>query len=302
MSKETAVAVVEKSEREVAFVPFGARDEIKLNITLVRRFMSPRTKSGAQATDEDCMKFIMLCKARGLNPWEGDAFLQGYDSQDGPKFSLITAHQAFLKRAEINKDFDGMESGVVTIDEDGELKEYQGDFVLPNQTLVGGWARVFKKSQGRPIYKRLKLGVFDTGLSRWKKDPAGMIVKCSEADALRTAFPTAVGALYIEEETKGFIDISEPERPEKVKLSMPENRQIDIPKVPDNPRPTDRTVESFVVQECGRSFDDLKRAIQDSGWPMPVDTWSGFWDISAEDGKKLLNAQHGLRLKMGAQE
>ena len=68
------------------------------------------------------------------------------------------------------------------------------------ETLLGGWAKVFRKDRGRPIYKRLKLQTFNTGRSHWAKDPAGMIVKCTEADALRTSFPTHLGGLYTQEE------------------------------------------------------------------------------------------------------
>merc|ERR1711991_914366 len=59
------------------------------------------------------MDFLMLCRARKLNPFEGDAYLVGYDSKDGAKFSLITSHQALLKRAELCQQFDGMESGLI---------------------------------------------------------------------------------------------------------------------------------------------------------------------------------------------
>ena len=95
------------------FVPLGASDEIKLTVAMVRQFVAVPTKSKKEASDIDCIKFIALCKARRLNPFEGDAYLIGYDSQDGPKFNLITAHQAFLKRAEQSPDYDGMTSGLI---------------------------------------------------------------------------------------------------------------------------------------------------------------------------------------------
>jgi len=188
------------SSKEVEFVPVGSRDPIKLSVAIVRNFIAQKTRSGAEASDADCMKFVMLCKVRGLDPWQGDAYLQGYDSSNGPTFTLITAHQAFLKRAEINKSFDGMQSGVVCTDEDGNLLEYEGDLVLQGHTLVGGWARVFFKNRSRPMFKRLKLASYDKGFSRWKVDPAGMIVKCAEADALRSAFPNTLGGMYLEAE------------------------------------------------------------------------------------------------------
>lgn len=197
-------------ERTTEYVPFGQRggDRLTLSVSIVRRFLCEPTRSGKVCSDADAIRFIMMCKARQLNPFEGDAFLLGYDTQDGAKFSLVTAHQAFLKRAEGNPNFDGMESGVVVLGEEtddaGELSEVlverQGDLVEEGERIVGGWARVFRKDRKIPTYRRLSLATFSTGQSRWKKDPAGMIVKCAEADALRSSFPTTIGALYLEQE------------------------------------------------------------------------------------------------------
>ena len=105
----TALTTSTKQELSVEYFPLNSSDKIKLTSAIVRKFVASKTRSGAEASDVDCMKFMALCKARALNPFEGDAYLQGYDSKDGPKFTLITAHQAFLKRAESNPDFDGME-------------------------------------------------------------------------------------------------------------------------------------------------------------------------------------------------
>lgn len=220
-----------RQEREIEYTPVGSADKIKMSTSLVKRYIAQKTRSGAEASEEDCMRFVMLCKVRGLNPWEGDAFLQGYDSKDGPKFTLITAHQAFLKRAEINPQFDGMESGVLVEDQDGNLQEIQGDFYTDSQKLIGGWARVHIKNRKIPVYRRLKLSTFDTGQSRWAKDPGGMIVKCAEGDALRSAFPTSLGGMYMQEEQQSVIDVSEAaaaqpaKRGQKAQVALPKKRE-----------------------------------------------------------------------------
>lgn len=185
----------EALERTVEYVPFLAKDSIKLSVALVLQFLCKPTKSGKVCTDADAMRFVMLCKARGLNPWEGDAYLVGFDGQNGPEFNLITAHQAFLKRAEVNPKFVGMESGVMIKrpvpdqPERYELFELEGDFVDPDgDILVGGWAKVHREDRRMPIYRRIRLSTYDKGYSRWKVDPAGMIVKCfdEETEVLTT--------------------------------------------------------------------------------------------------------------------
>jgi phage recombination protein Bet len=225
----TEIIKADNGDKLVEYTPFGASEKIKLSAAIVRKFVASKTASGAEASDVDCTKFIMLCKSRGLNPFEGDAFLQGYDTRDGAKFSLITAHQAFLKRAEASPTYDGMESGVV-VNNDGEIEEYQGDMVLDGHVLIGGWAKVYRRDRAHPAYRRVALKTFDTKRSRWEKDPAGMIVKCAEADALRSSFPNSLAGLYMQPEQESVVDIT-PE-PEKPKRGRPATVKIDAPVAP----------------------------------------------------------------------
>src|SRR5262252_4048529 len=136
--------------RMVEFVPHGTNDKIKLSIELVKRLIAVKTRSGKTASDEDAFKFIMLCQARRLNPFEGDAYLIGYDGQQGATFSLITSHQAFLKRAELHPQYNGMESGVIVLRE-GAMVDLVGDFHLPNDQVLGGWATVYFKGREFPM-------------------------------------------------------------------------------------------------------------------------------------------------------
>jgi phage recombination protein Bet len=188
-----------KEQRLIEFVPFGTKDKISLSIAIVKRLIAVKTKTGKTCSDEDAFKFMLMCQARKLNPFEGDAYLIGYDSQSGPSFSLITAHQAFLKRAEVHNEFDGMESGTIVL-RNGEVIDLVGDWHMPNDNVLGGWATVFFKNRAHPMKKRLRLARFNKGFGIWRDDPAGMIVKCAEADALRSSFPTMLGGMFISEE------------------------------------------------------------------------------------------------------
>jgi phage recombination protein Bet len=189
----------EQEKQLVEFVPFGTKDKIQLSIEIVKRLVAVKTKTGKSCSDEDAFRFMLMCQARKLNPFEGDAFLIGYDSQGGPSFSLITAHQAFLKRAELHPEFDGMESGTIVM-RDKEMIDLVGDWHMPNDQILGGWATVYFKNRTHPMKKRLRLARFNKNYGIWRDDPAGMIVKCAEADALRSSFPTMLGGMYISEE------------------------------------------------------------------------------------------------------
>lgn len=202
-----------KEERKAIYTPLGETSEIELTIPLVRNFIAAKTKSGKTPPDEQIVKFIMLCKARELNPWVGDAYLVGFDSNDGPQFQLITAIQALFKRAELNPNYDGIESGVTVLTADGDIQDREGAFTLPQEGLVGGWARCHRKDQKTPCFARLKLETYSTGRSRWKSDPAGMIQKCSEAAVLRKAFPNSLGGLYVHEEMRQSLATTAPAPP-----------------------------------------------------------------------------------------
>lgn len=180
---ETKPAV--KEERLVEFVPVGCTDKIKLSVKIVQNLIAVPTRSGRTCSERDALKFIMLCAAKKLNPFESDAFLVGYDGKNGPEFSLITAHQALLKRCELHPEYDGMQSGVIVKHENGEnTTDLEGDFHLDEQVLVGAWAKVFFKTRKYPSTDRISLKAFikttsdGTPTKFWKENPAGQLVKC----------------------------------------------------------------------------------------------------------------------------
>ena len=187
-------------EKPVEYVPFMGHEPIKLSAAIVKNFLCKPTKSGALCDDRQAMRFVMLCQARQMNPFEGDAYIVGYDTKDGPEFNLITGIQTHLKRAETHPEYDGLESGVIVRTKSGEILDREGDFFLEDDFLLGGWATVYFKNRSHPMKKRLRLASFNKGYGRWKEDAAGMIVKCAEADALRSSFPTLLGGMYLEDE------------------------------------------------------------------------------------------------------
>jgi len=200
--------VVKKEEKAVEFIPFGASDKLRLTATMVRQFIAVPTKSGAMPTERDCIRFIMLCRGKRANPFEGDAFLIGYDSKNGPLFSLVCGIELFMKRAQAQPEYDGAESGVIIKSEEG-ITERCGALVLDGEQLVGGWARVHRKDRTHPEYKSVKLETYNSNWSRWITDAPGMIAKVALSQALRGAYPTALGGLYTQEEMERVTETGE---------------------------------------------------------------------------------------------
>lgn len=303
-------AVVPFAERETEYIPFMSKEPIRLSIGIIKNYICVPTKSGKVCDDRQAANFLMLCKTRLLNPFEGDAYLIGYDGKEGPTFSLITAHQAFLKRAEVHNEYDGMESGVIVQTKNGEIIDRKGDFFLDGETVLGGWAIVHFKTRTHPMEKRLKLATFNTGYSRWAKDPAGMIVKCAEADALRSAFPTSLGGMYLEEELrqddtpKHVVDLSSPPvGPARIRTNgkTPELTAPAADSTPTNPAGNHPEAAAPTVQ--GSSDQDVTGANEDAAYvtealqqDLTDDDLGKLRDFIEEGGRRHGDGwAHGLR-------
>lgn len=240
----TATVPVTQQQRNgvaITYTPVGESESITLTIDRVKEFLCIPTRSGTMPTNSQVMKYMMLCKAQSLNPWVNDAYLVGYDSKDGPSFSLIVSHQALLKRAECSPEYDGLESGVIVKVGD-QIVERQGKVTYDGEKLIGGWGRVHRKDRKISTYDSVNFKTYNTGRSRWAADPEGMIVKVAEAAALRKTFPSTLAAMYCAEEMERHKEdariesvaatTSEPQQPskplsrvEQAKAAKPAERQ-----------------------------------------------------------------------------
>lgn len=238
-------------DRSVEYIPFGATDKIKLSIAMVRTFIAVPTKSGALPSERDCLKFIMLCRGKRANPFEGDCFLIGYDSQNGPSFSLVCGIELFLKRAEQSDEYLGQKSGIVIDNAEGEIIEREGIIKRENEKLLGGWAKVFRKNHTEPHYKTVNFKTYDTGKSRWMKDPEGQIAKVALSQALRDAYPTAIGGLYTQEEMQRVTESGEGLLNIKETIAMPEEIKEQESTIADDPE-LNKELDAVAAKESGQ--------------------------------------------------
>ena len=205
MSTDTTQALTTTKETGIEFQPFGAEDKIRLTLDIVRKYCATPTKNGKLPEERDLMNFMMLCRSRRLDPFSGDAFLIGYEDRDGGvKWSLITSHAAFLKRATCSEKFQGMRSGVIVKDSANNIVDRVGDFFYDEDRLIGAWAIIDLGNLKHPVERRIRLSTFQKSFGQWQSNPGGMIVKCVEADALRSAFPTLLSGLYTSDEAPAY--------------------------------------------------------------------------------------------------
>lgn len=186
--------------------------EIKLTPTIVQQYI---VGTNAKITLPEFKMFTELCKVRKLNPFLKEAYLIKY-SEKQPA-SIVVGKDAILKRAVLNAKYDGMKSGIIVLDPKGNEIERRGTFKKENETLVGGWAEVYRKDWNHPSYASVAIDEViqkkgdGSPNSNWSKQPATMIEKVAKVRALREAFVEDLAGMYEAEEMNADLpEIQEP--------------------------------------------------------------------------------------------
>lgn len=184
-------------------VEFSANGEkVKLSPAIVRNYL---VNGNGQISDQEVVYFINLCKSQGLNPFIKDCYLIKYGTSPA---QMVVSKDVFLKRAERNSEFDGLDAGIIVINnESGELTYRKGAFYLKDrEEVVGGWADVFRKNVSHPTHIEVSFEEYagrtkDGKLnSQWSTKAATMIRKVAITQALRETFPNDFQQMYSEEE------------------------------------------------------------------------------------------------------
>ena len=197
VKNSVATAKQNPMDKKVTFDVNGRSVELSPNI--IKRYLV----SGGQITDQEAVAFLNLCKFAGLNPWLHEAYCIKFGSDPA---TMVTGKEAFLKRAEAHPAYDGAKAGVIVEAEDGELIYREGSFTRKEETLVGGWAEVFRKDKNHSMREEVSFDEYavrkkDGSLnSQWSKKPATMIRKVALVQALRESFPAYFGGMYTSEE------------------------------------------------------------------------------------------------------
>ena len=157
------------------------------------------------ATDQEAHMFLKLCQARNLNPFTNEVYLIKY--KEGMPASTVVGKDTFTRRAESNENFDGFEAGSILITESGEIERRNGACILPEEKLVGGWAKVHRKVRQYSFVSEVPFTeyagtTYDRASgqkvlnSMWNQHGPTMIRKVALVQALREAFPGELGGLY----------------------------------------------------------------------------------------------------------
>lgn len=174
--------------------------EIQLTPEIVRNYLVSGTKENV--TMQEVSMFINLCKYSGLNPWLREAYCIKYGNEPA---TMVVGKEAFMKRAEADPNYDGFEAGIIVMN-DGGLEYRTGTMYTKDETIIGGWAEVWRKDRAHSTRAEVSMEEYigrkkdGSPNGQWSKKPATMIRKVALVQALREAFPKALGGMYVAEE------------------------------------------------------------------------------------------------------
>lgn len=186
-------------KNEITFIANG------VNVTLTPETVKNYLVSGDKdkVTMQEVVMFMNLCKFNGLNPWLKEAYLIKFGNEPA---TIVAGKESFTKKAEANPKFDGFEAGIIVVNEDQELIYRNGSMKLPGETIVGGYAEVWRKDRSHSYREEVSFEEYagrkkDGTLNRqWASKPATMIRKVALVHALREAFPGTLGGMCSAEE------------------------------------------------------------------------------------------------------
>ena len=185
-------------EKSVEFSVSG--ENVVLNGTVVKKYL---TRGNEDVADQEVVMFINLCRYQKLNPFLNEAYLVKFK---GSPAQIITSKEAYMKKAESNENYDGLRAGII-VQRGDKIHELEGSFTLSDDTLLGGWAEVYRKDRKHPYKAKVGLDEYNKGQSTWKKMPKTMVRKVAIVQSLREAFPAELGALYVEEESNAVNNV-----------------------------------------------------------------------------------------------
>lgn len=198
--------VAQARQQNEAMQPVASSDPVEIEAMDGQRmtvtFDDVRNFICKEATIAECRIFLETCKQYHLNPFTKEAYLIHYDNKNGDTAStIVLGKTCYMKMAEAHPQYDGFEAGLILQDDvAGEIYHREGSIIYAGETLLGGWAKTYRKDRSRPFYEEVSFSEYDTKKSLWVTKPATMIRKVALVHTLREAFPATFGGLIDESE------------------------------------------------------------------------------------------------------
>ncbi len=169
--------------------------------------------------------FAYACQRSGLDPFSK----QIYAIKRGGKLTIQTSIDGLRAIAERTGELDG--STTEWCGDDGQWS----DVWLGSKPPAAAKTTIWRKGSSHPFVGVARFADYNAGQGLWSKMPATMIAKCSEALALRKAFPANLSGLYSADEM---------EQAEAVTVAVTAEPAAPTPAVPALPTGDDKTFQA----------------------------------------------------------
>lgn len=153
-------------------------------------------------TDSQFALFVAVCQRTGLDPFSRQIYaVMREDKKNGPKMTIQTGIDGFRLIAQRTGEYAG-QTVPEWCDWDGKWHEVWLFDGPPAAARIG----VYRKGFQFPVYGVCTYNSYcqkdynGNPVNMWKKMPDVMLVKCSESNALRKAFPQELSTLYTSDE------------------------------------------------------------------------------------------------------
>jgi phage recombination protein Bet len=234
---------------EVTYTPADSMSTVELSPQVVKKYLT--SGDPEMLSEQDIVRFIQMCKHCRLNPFLRDAYL--IVGKKGEPAQIIVGKDYLLKRASQNPQWGGVQFGVVIQSAaNAELVYREGGILIPKETLLGGWAKGYRKDWPQPAMvavnlKEYQQKKFDGGVVKmWHPEygkPATMIQKVAIAQVLRILFPEELRGLYGPEEM-GVLDVLPDDDVQLKNIAVTAAKPVDIkttpPEQPTQPTPPEQ--------------------------------------------------------------
>lgn len=275
----------EQNALQVSYDVMGTH--VELDLTFVKNYLV-RGRADL-VSDQEIVFFMNLCKMQKLNPLTGgEVYLIKY-SKDDPAQNVV-GKTAYMKRMFEHPNYICKKDGIV-VQRGEQILQKEGCCLYPNETLIGGWCRIFYVRNGKEqdAYKEVALSEYNKGMANWKSKPATMINKVAVSQCAREAFPKDYEGMYSEDEmiASGAIPVTYREVTEDGTVV----ETFDTQKITQEQRQEfmNKISENFQGKDAKNSI--YKKILEDLGLKSSTDMTVGEWNKAMQLVDEFANAE-----------
>ena len=246
MSQQAALATA-PAEADLAMVSKLFPGWTPEEVDLARRTVAP------DATEHELALFLRLCKTYGLDPFRKELVLEKRRRRraDGSGYDVvpvfITTRDGYLKVAQRDPAYGGLQSGVVREGDDFEFDveacRIKHRFSAARGKIIGAWA-IAKHAQRPPFMAYVEFSeYYNQESDTWKKHPSAMIQKVAEVFVLRRQFGIT-GIVTREEMSRDLAHEAAATQPARAEIPAATQEIIDVPVVRSGDTPTASVTET----------------------------------------------------------